>query len=485
MTWEHLLYLGVFFAAAVYFSGVFTFRKASGPLSAHDFFHWSNTGLNIISLFVASTTVASGIGYLLIGGQTNGLLMLLVPITTFIGYRLLVRFMVAVSASELSQYPSFWAGAQAMTEHAIGRGSILRHVLIAPLALIFVLFCAFELLVSSQIIEAIMLGRSGVGWQIAIAGAMLASTLYLTIRGGVYAVFRTDVIQFVGIMLFGLIFGTAAWLSSRTAGQASHLLIKFDHQTLLNVFLASLGGITTQFYSSLNHYTVSNAKDNRQLRRVLTGGALLIGAFSTLMILIGAGAVADWSQGLSTGIASLLSHVTTGTIMTPVLLVIVVVGLACVTMSTLDSLMISVTMQVFDGILGGNSRDGRNDAATVHRIRRLLFWMFGVVILLCAPAFYLKPSVFFTLLAIASGAEVLVPLIVLIGLFARQPKRLSILSNKALAVYALLFVSTLTINLTASSIDPTIVPFVSLVHSSLSVVYSIILWRRSYLRLRV
>ena len=105
---------------------------------------------------------------------------------------------------------------------------------------------------------------------------------------------------------------------------------------------------------------------------------------------------------------------------------------------------------------------------------------FGGVIVLSAFAFFTKPSVFFTLLAIASGAESLAPLILLIGFLSSSPGRLGVLTNNRLWVYFIVFCGAVASNLTLSVLNPTWVPYVSLSFLAVSVTYSYILWTVAY-----
>jgi hypothetical protein len=173
--------------------------------SRHDFFPTDNANLNTTSLFVATVTVASGVGYLLTGGQINGILMLSVPLAMLLGFRLFGYFFGAVVSPEFSLYPSFWAGAQAAITQSVGRVSHVRLVLVLPLSIIFLLFSAFELLVSAQIITALMVDAAGPWTQATVALSMFACALILSWRGGVQAIFRTDRVQFFGIVLFALV----------------------------------------------------------------------------------------------------------------------------------------------------------------------------------------------------------------------------------------------------------------------------------------
>ncbi len=453
------------------------------PYSASEFFHSSNDKQNVVSLFVATVTVASGVGYLLAGGQINGPAMLAVPFAMLVGYRLLAYFYGQVVSPSFIEYPSFWAGAQMTISKATGKKSIVGLILTVPLAIIFVLFCAFELLVSAQIISAILFKSPSLFAQMAVASAMFLSPLAITARGGVRGVFKADALQFVGIVLFALVFGIAAIL----AHQPGEVLVRAptplelmsSPQLTVTLVLAILASVLTQFYSTVNHHTASNvAGDNRVLTKVLTRTAVMLVIFFSVMVLIGAYSGVQWTKGLPLGVDTILTRLPIGGF-TSLLLGLVVVGLVCVTVTTLQSLMMGVTLQIYGGVLGLDSKATSKNVQDIWFIRKLMLGIFGSVILLSALAFYTNPSIFYTLLAIASGAEALVPLIILIGFLSRRPSGLGVLSNSALLLYPMFFVSAIVSNLILAKLNPELVPFVSLAHFCASTLYSILLARTS------
>jgi hypothetical protein len=109
-------------------------------------------------------------------------------------------------------------------------------------------------------------------------------------------------------------------------------------------------------------------------------------------------------------------------------------------------------------------------------VKRLLAGLFLIAFLLTAGLYYIAPNLFFFLLAIASGATVYAPLVILMGFLARQGRRIAVLSNAALSLYFVLFVSTMSFTLWATIAQQELVPVISLVHFGASVVLSLILF---------
>jgi hypothetical protein len=478
MDLAHGLALGLFAACTI---GIVALGLQSGsaPRSASQYFHTANSTQNTIGLFVASVTVASGVGYLVAGGQINGLVMLAVPLAMLVGFRLLADFYGHVVPERFAAYPSFWAAAQAEISQATKRKSMVGLALTTPLAIIFLLFCAFELLVSAQIIAAILFKNPSLFEQGMVAGAMFIGPLILALRSGVGGVFKADTFQFIGVVVLALVFVVAAMSPSRTseplAVSPSIAEVVSNPRLAVTIMLAILASVLTQFYSTINHHTAANvAGDNAAFRRVFTRAGLMMVAFFSTMVLIGVYSGIEWSKGLPSGVDALLARLPSGNV-AAIVLGAVVVGLWCVTVTTLQSLMLSVTLQLYTGVLGRDSKDATSSPREIAYIRRLLGATFVLVIALSAGAFYTEPSVFYTLLAIASGAETLVPLILLIGFLSRRDKGLAVLSNAALGVYPVLFTSAVISNLTLAKVNPTLVPYVSLAHFSVSAAYSVVL----------
>lgn len=481
-----------FVLALLYSCGWFFTSRGKGrgtpsALSRHDFFHTDNAGLNTISLFVATVTVASGVGYLLAGGQMNGVLMFCVPVAMLLGFRLFGYFFGHVVSPDFSRFPSFWAAAQSAVTQARGGTSHVRFILVMPLVIIFLLFSAFELLVSAQIITALMINSAQVWAQVSVALGMFACALFLSWRGGVQAIFRTDRVQFFGIVLFAIVLlvtmfklrwsSEASSLPSQSVLATKSEWLKLDGAVLLTIGLACISSIATQFYSAINHHIASNStqRESQGIALVMRRASWMMFAFFIAMISVGVFSGIDWTKGLPTGVSAMLNQWPAG-LLREVLLAISVVGLTCITLSTLDSLMIAVTLQLHDGVFGLDSHNKENNPAALAQIRRIMLISFGGVMLLALPAFFIKPNVFYTLLAIAAGAEVLVPLVILIGMLSRRPNSMRVLSNPRLWVYGVLFVVAIVLNLSLATHAPSWVPFGSLACLSLSSAYSMMLW---------
>ena len=470
----------VLVAAVVSFCIAALKRSGRSVKSLHGFFHSSNAGLNLIALVCATITVGTGVAYLTTSGHVNGILMALVPVGVIGGYYLLEAFISKILPPAILRYPNFLAGTHALIEETRGSRTILAWSMIAPLVTVYVLVFGFEIFASSQVIAGVVFGDNEIVHQISVAGLLFAATLIISWRGGVEAVFRADRLQFVGIVLFIAIMAAMAMYSIQSPVKQGLKInpnwLKTDLQTLTNISLAIISSVSTQFYNLMNWFAVSNLRQDAQRKHVLRATSWLFSGFVLIMVAIGAFTEVNWGAGLGPAFSQLLSPLHEHAWLAGALLAIMVIGLTSTLMSTTQGLMLSLTMFVHDNLLGKDSASDRTDAVAVHRARNLMIGLFGLGFIFLALMYYGKPDLFYLLLAIASGAEVYAPLVILIGFLARRENGLTVLSNPVLTIYLVLFASAMASNLTLSATAPKFVPYVSLAHLSLSSLISLILY---------
>jgi Na+/proline symporter len=384
---------------------------------------------------------------------------------------------------------SFLFSARNEIEQLRGERSTLGWSLSGVLIVVFVLLFSYEVLVTSQVLAGLIFGESGqVPHQAFIAGAIFVSTMVYTIRTGVRGVFATDTLQFGGIMAFilllivctALVWSPAADSPVKPAAD----WLKLDHQTWINVFLASLTAITTQLYNLLNHYSVSNLQQRQSRRKVLGTGSLILASIPAVLVLVGALTDLDMSKGVGFALANLTEPLTGISFVGPLVTALMLFGLTGVLISTVDTLLVALANVFYESLLRQSPYNVQSSPDALHRLRKLILWIFACAFGFMAFMFYASPPLFYLLLGIASGGEVCAPLIVLIAVLARAERGLAILSNGILVAFLALSVSVLSINLWASKTDPQIVPYVSLVHLLLScalatIVYSAARKRRS------
>ena len=334
----------------------------------------------------------------------------------------------------------------------------------------FILIFAYEIFATSQLLSGLVFEEPTQGSQIFISAIIFLASLLYCGFAGVKAVFRTDQIQLIAILLFT---GVMVWIAFQPVSSTSQDLVasglKMDQQTLINVTLAVVATLSTQFYSLINWFTVSNIKEEKQRKSVLRGSAVLIAIILAIFIALGASIPLDWSGGLSSAVTSLFTPVSEQGVMGKLIMIVIILGLTSIVISTVDTLMISLTMYVHDVIFKRDSKNTDQSKEALAFARTLLLSLFAVAFIFLAGMYYAKPNIFYLLLAIASGAAIYTPLIIAIGYLANKPQQLSVIGNGILLLYLMLVISAMSINLWASASYPALVPYISLIFLVLSV----------------
>jgi hypothetical protein len=456
--------------------------KGKPSQNIEDFFHQPEQDKNIRSLVVANITVSTGIAYLLVSGQMNGLLFLLIPVALLAGYALLRIFLTKIVASGMVAGTTFFKGAH---------NAVARHhpqtkfawFVVLPILTVFFLFTAYEVFVSAQVLAGLIFPQASVFQQISIATVLYCASLGLVWARGAKGVLAADAVQFYAIALFTVAL-VVAGIAVTATGNVPSLPAKSASTTMtpqvwINIALAVLSAITTQFSNLLNHHTISNLSQGTQTPSVLRKVSWWLAGFFALMILIGAMSSIDWQKGLVAGMAQAMAGLPVSDGAKNILAAILIVGLGCVVMSTLDSLMLALTMYSVDhfGNQSANNATPPTDRLNYIRNRMAIFFVLSFVI--TASLFFGQPNIFYLLLALASGLDVMVPLIVLIGFVSKQPAMYVVMTNRILFGYAFLFISAMLINITLSSYAPHLVPYIALAHFIASVVFSLMIWNKA------
>lgn len=461
-TWVHLT---VFGATLVVFAWV-AMRGRRSISSVAGFFHSPVPRKNLASLVASNITIGTGLGYLLVGGRQNGLAMLLAPVGVLIGYLVLERLTRREFVHVLSADHNFFVGADALISSARGgRPSRLSPLVLAPLLSVFLLLFAYELFVSSQVIAGLMFNDAGIRGEVVVVTALFLFSLVLTVRGGIHAVFETDTVQLVGIVGFLLALVAGVYFSE--APQPAERKVHVDLQVLATVLLALVSAVATQIYSLLNFQIVSNLDQAKKRRAVLRRASLLIAAMLAVVVAVGAMGGIAWERGLSSGISELFAPMQTHSL-GRVVLGMLIIGGTSIVVSTADSLMLTLTMFTYENFLAGRSNQATDPRQEIGLARKLMTVLFLAAFSVLSVMYYLRPDVFFLLLAIGTGAAVFAPLIVVIGVMSGSPGRLEVLSPVVLACFTVLFFSAMGVGLWLSTTSPAAVPYVSLSFLTLS-----------------
>lgn len=221
-------------------------------------------------------------------------------------------------------------------------------------------------------------------------------------------------------------------------------------------------------YSIVNHQIGSNLVDFQRRTPALLAAALILVACLGSLILTGAFVQVDLSKGLGVALTQLTEPLYFNHATRLLVLAMLLTGVIGLLLSTADSVMLSVTMTLYEGLWQRDSFSTDVAGGELTTIRRLMTGIFVGAFLGLAAMFFSVANWFYMLLAIVSMAEVAAPLIVVAAVLAARPEQLRVISNKLLGVFLLLGASVFVMNAWASANAPTSVPYISLAHVALS-----------------
>ena len=462
-----------FVASLLVFAGV-AIAAGRGIGSPRDYFHNPSKTANTLSLTIANITVGSGIVYLISGAATNGPLMYAVPVTLFASYWLLAVYVDRVVPESLRESRNFLSGVSDAIETATGRRSSFGISVTCALVCVYVLFLAFEVYASAQLLSP-MLFADAPGAAAWLSIGLFALALFYTVVAGIRGVFRTDKLQFSAVLLLLtiLVFASFSGRSTSTTSPAAVTGLG----ALPAIAAACLATLATQFYSVLNWGTISHLPSSQRKSVLLPVGALTA---ALVAVAITAGlAVVGEPDPVGTVLARYFGLVSDSGLLATSLAVVMVVGIVSIVVSTMDSLMLTITMFWYDNVIGRNSQSGEDSAAELKRLRLITVGCFAAGFL---PLLYLndsRPSLFFTLLAIAGGVIVYAPLIAVAGIIARRPAALKVFTGAALLPYHALFLAAFAASIALLRKEPALTAWVGPAAFLLSAAWSAWLWSRA------
>lgn len=437
-------------------------------------FRSTDPGLNVVGLVTSNITAGTGFVYLLLNGAKNGLLACLLPLALLAGYRALVALLRDIPKRFFQ--PNFLQGTADEVTRATGTKSNLPAVLIFPLLITFVLLLGFEMFATSQLLGALVLDDGSLFDQGLIALALFVTTVAVVLWGG-ETTYRTDRIQAVLIVLCVLALATlvAAGWWQRPERHTGAFAIRAEPTVLASLLFASIAAFNTQLYSILNWNAVANAAPDKRDWVLLTSGNWL-GLFVLAILFIGASMPDVWSSGFRNGVSGLMSDVPPAFAM--LLSAVLVTGTTAIVLTTTQGITLAIGAFVTEllggtaDVAGGGQRPGS---------RLLYAGILAAVMGVLGAMFFLRPDLFFFLLAIVSGAETMVPLIILLMVLARSGQSLRVLSNRNLRPYSAFFVAAVVGNLVLTAHSPTFVPYASLILVFLSALHSVRLYRQAFI----
>lgn len=397
--------------------------------SLKDFFYYrvpNNKRKLIISLIAANLTLGTGLVYLAQGGFSYGFLFLIVPLATGFGYFLLSRFLSYVDFNDDCNYFEFIDNQIS----ADANKSVFKKAITIILLITFVLVLSYEIFASAKILAPLIFNSSELFFQIIISAFIIIIALIYTITSGLKGVIMNDILQIVLIFaaLLFLVFGNKN-IDFKLAISDIQSKFYFDNFLIwITVLLAAINAITTQFYSILNHGVISNAQKNDRttiLKRTGIFSAVLLTLFILFgLILQNDTPVVNFTNLLSNSYGKIA-------------LIIITIGFLSIIYSTLDSLLIMISMFFHKNILNKQITE-TSDKKGLNNIRAIISFTFIFIFALLAFFFYFQTDLFNLLLGIGSGISVVVPLILLTG-YLYKNNRISLLENKHIWVFVFLF----------------------------------------------
>lgn len=406
------------FAAAVIAFAWIGFSASRREHSTKDYFHDDKLHKNVVSLAATDVTLGTGLVYLVIGAQHNGLLMLLVPAMVWLGYFLQGCYLERATAVAARTRKNFLAGVNELITKETGNPSPFGRIVSGSLVLVFVLILAFEIFASSKVVAPFLFKEANLSAEAWVSVIVFCITLTYTLLGGIKAVFSVDFIQVPLICLF---LPVLLWTSipairdpSQLPIQLAHTL-KLDWVALVAVAIACMNAVTTQFYSILNWGAISNVGIHNQ-KKLLNRVGLISGAVLLLFVLVGllhpvAPGKQAW-QEISANYAVLSSQ---SGIVACIVSGVLLLGMASILLTTTDAVVINTILFWYDNIAGGDSLSVERNAKELRRIRRIGVAAFTLCFAVLMTINYLQPDPFYLLLSMAGGVVVFAPMIATAG----------------------------------------------------------------------
>ncbi|MDQ8699259.1 hypothetical protein [Hyphomicrobium sp. LHD-15] len=444
------------------------------------FFHIAGVRKGVIALVVANVTLGTGLAYLLTAGSMNGLLVLSIAFGVFTGYWLLSIFLASLPDSLTGAGGNLLMcfrnaiESQRPASKTHGR-SVFDAAILIPLVAAFIMFFAYEIFVSSKIIAAVAFPESGAYTTQLVAVLIFVAALAYCLVGGMAAVYTTAIIQLIGILLFlGLI--TYASVATITASQfpiAQQFLYRGDKQALINCLTGFTDAVATQFYSLINAFGASHLRATKQKARLMRINGAILAAIFSLIILIGTSTPHEIAADIGAYVSRISSSLSSIPFGSAVLITLLVFGMVSVVISTADTLIVALTYFIYENV---GRREGAETSQDISSIRKLMATLFLISFFALLALFSLQPNIFYLLLSIASGPVVMAPLMVALGAISRTPGALGSVSDPWLAAFGGLFVIASTASFTSLALAPSLVPYASLFHLSLSTVLALALY---------
>lgn len=475
------LNLYIFIAAIIIF-GIYATFAAKQVTSPKSFFYKEKLSANIISLTAANITLGTGLVYILSGTQQNGFLMIMVPVMVWLGYYLLAKYTSKYVASDDIKGKNFIYNINEQITNRTGTSSLFCLLVSISLIIVYTIVLPFEIFASSKLIAPLIFTQSGDTPVMLLSGIIFLATLLYVLFGGIGAVFATDKLQLGAILIFlptlaFLIFSSA--VKNDISIPAFNSVLKLDTIIIFNIIAASLAALSTQFYSLLNWGYISHVKAaNRE--RLLKRVGVFAGILLAIVVVIGVFYPVKEGEDIVTNLMTTYAKIGNQSgIIIWILSGISLLGMISIVFSTVDSLIIKITMFYYDNILKRNSRSEETNPKELRAIRLIVFLCFLFIFILLGYFNFIQPNIFYLLLAIAAGVTAFAPMLATAGYLSYKGNSLKIFSNKVVLSYFILFLLAGIVGITAFLLNPAILGWIGTFTFIISCLFSLFLIIRS------
>ena len=469
------------FVLVVVIFAVIGFSAARREHSVKSYFHHESLSKNVVSLSATNITLGTGLIYLVTGAQHNGLLMLLIPVMVFLGYYLQAIFLEKATAVTVRSGKNFLASLDEEITLLTGVKSSFSSVVSGSLVVVFVLVLAFEIFASSKVIAPFLFKTPNVNAEIILSTVIFIITVLYTIIGGINATFKVDFIQVPLICIFLPVFiiTTVPHLDHPALIiEKMRSTIKLGGPVLAAVAIASIGAISTQFYSILNWGAVSNVEVSNQQRLLKwVGGlsAVILAVFVTVGLLHPIGPGGQVWLDITETYSRLASQQNFSSYL---LCGILLLGMASILLTTTDAVVITSIMFYYDNLAKGDSKNLANNPSELKRIRRIGAITFILCFALLMIINYWQPDPFYLLISMAGGVVVFAPMIVTAGFLSSRKNGLRIFTPSVVYAYFGLFLLAGAVNVFLLVKKSSLVGYIGVAAFSLSLVYSLLILLR-------
>lgn len=409
------------FVGLAFLFGYLAMREAPRIRSVHAFFHDSRVSRNVLSYTAANITLGTGLAYILSAIGNLGALFLIAPVTMLLGYFALSRFLTTCASEDLFS-DNLVKGLSSSIDMALSKKAHFAAVFSVILTVVFALILAFEIFASSKLLSSLMFAAPTVKHEIFAGSAVFMVALLYSLWGGFKAVQTTDQWQ---LCLIGLLFVALVVIfynvpaPTEPAAGLSPLIPPITPHLIFATIAAGLAAFTTQFYSILNLCAASQqARTERRTLFVRIG----MWTFLFLALLTGGALFISATKGVPFALLNnaILGHVTGATGGDIAYSVVLMLGMASVLFSTVDTIIVSVAQFSYSNIFCRDASDNTDNPVELRRVRIAMLTLGPVVFAVLALAWFCQPTIFGLLLGIVSGNDVLAPLLVLLVLLHKK-----------------------------------------------------------------